>query len=303
MYYGFELSILPQITNFYCITRDTVWQITEKSNILIFVSSGSCEIIYDNKCYTLNTGDCFFVPANHSYTRRPINNDKCTLTYIHFEIDSHIEEYSLEDLKSRLLKTKEALNSDILQGESNADIKSFIYLQNINKIPDKTDELLAELNRFYFNKSITSGLDCSAVFCLILARLSRQTVKMSLKNSSVNAASKIPKNLKRAISYIMQNYSKPITLDELAAYCNVSKQQLIRCFKSELNTTPIKYITEYKISRAKDLLFNYPHLSIGEISAELGFDNQHYFSKVFTKTAGESPSAYRERTLNFRSSD
>ena len=143
MYYGFELSKLPKITNFYCITRNTVWQITEKSHILIFVSSGSCEIIYDNKCHTLNTGDCFFVPANHSYTRRPQNHDKCTMTYIHFELDSNIEEYSLEDLKSRLTKTKETLNFDILQGESSTDIKSFIYLQNINKIPDKTDELLS----------------------------------------------------------------------------------------------------------------------------------------------------------------
>lgn len=301
MYYELELSKLPQITNFYCITRDTVWQITEKSNILIFISSGSCEISCDGKSYTLNKDDFFFVPANHSYIRRPGNDEKCTMIYIHFELLNFPTEYSHESLHEKLIATKAELNSDILQGESNVKNHNFVYLENNAAIQntDKINELLKDLNLYYFNKSITSGLDCSVALCGILTLLSQNTVKKCLSNAALKTAPSIPKNLKRAISYIMQNYSLPITLDELSGYCNVSKQQLIRYFKSELLTTPNKYITEYKISRAKDLLFNYPHLSIGEISAELGFDNQHYFSKVFVKLAGETPSQYRYRTLNF----
>ncbi len=301
MYYELELEKLPQITNFYCITRDTVWQITEKSNILIFISSGVCEITCDGKLYTLKKDDCFFIPANHSYTRRPVNDEKCTMTYIHFNLPSAPEEYSYKSLHEKLIATKAELNADILQAESNTKNHNFIYLENVNTVSDsaKINELLKDLNGYYFNRSITSGLDCSAVFCCILTALSQVAVKKCLTNSALNSSHSIPKNLKRAISYIMQNYSSAITLDELSVHCNVSKQQLIRYFKSELGTTPVKYITEYKISRAKDLLFNYPHLSIGEISAELGFDNQHYFSKVFAKSTGETPSHYRYRTLNF----
>lgn len=301
MYYGLDISKLPQITNFYCITRDTVWQITEKSNILIFISSGTCEIICDGKFYTLKKDDFFFVPANHSYTRRPVNDEKCTMTYIHFNLDFAPEEYIYESLHEKLIATKTELNSDILQGESNIKNHNFVYLESkgIIQNTDKINNLLKELNVYYFNKSITSGLDCSVALCGILTLISQYTVKKCLSNSALKTAPSIPKNLKRAISYIMQNYSSPITLDDLSDFCNVSKQQLIRYFKSELSTTPNKYITEYKISRAKDLLFNYPHLSIGEISGELGFDNQHYFSKVFAKSTGETPTHYRYRTLNF----
>ena len=71
-------------------------------------------------------------------------------------------------------------------------------------------------------------------------------------------------------------------------------------FKNAFNKTPINYITEYKISRAKELLYNQPHLTIGEISDELGFDNQHYFTRVFAKTTGESPSHYRYRTVHYK---
>ena len=41
-------------------------------------------------------------------------------------------------------------------------------------------------------------------------------------------------------------------------------------------------------------------VTIKEIAAELGFDNQHYFSRVFMKKNGETPSQYRNRTVNFK---
>lgn len=301
MYYALKLLSIPQISNFYCITRNTVWQITEKTHILIFVSNGSCEIECGGSKFTVHENEYFFIPKNHSYTRRPINNEKCTLTYIHFDLDSVPEEYSGEELQKKLTATKDRLNMELLQGENSFENYNYIYLEAKSTVQNqsKLDELLNELNECYFNKSITSALGCSVALCSILTLLSHYTVKKCLSSSALHTAPAVSKSLKLAISYIMRQYSTPISLSELAEYCNISKQQLIRCFKSELSTTPNKYITEYKISRAKELLFNHPQLSVGEISDELGFDNQHYFSKVFLKTAGETPSHYRSRTLKF----
>lgn len=105
--------------------------------------------------------------------------------------------------------------------------------------------------------------------------------------------------MRKAIRYIRSHYTEKITLDELTSQCNVSKQQLIRYFKIAFHVTPSAYIRDYKISRAKELLFNQPQLSIGEISDELDFDNQHYFAKIFMKETGETPSHYRYRTVNY----
>ncbi len=109
----------------------------------------------------------------------------------------------------------------------------------------------------------------------------------------------VPRNLKRVIEYIIANYSKPITLDDLACLCHVSKQQVIRYFKVSLHTTPIQYINNYRLSQAKELLFRQTHLTLKEIAAELGYENPHYFTRLFTSTYGETPSQHRTRIKNY----
>ena len=84
MYYYHEINDFPLIKQFYSVTRNTVWTITDHDNILIFIIEGSCTISFGNEEYTLNPGDVFFIPANHSYTRRSIDNTLCTMYYIHF---------------------------------------------------------------------------------------------------------------------------------------------------------------------------------------------------------------------------
>ena len=109
----------------------------------------------------------------------------------------------------------------------------------------------------------------------------------------------MPDNLKKASEYIARHYKENISLEDLAAYCSVSKQQMIRYFKQNLGVTPVTYITNYKLARAKEMLFKYPLLTVKEIAANLGFDNQHYFSRVFAKVCGETPSQYRYRTVHY----
>ena len=79
----------------------------------------------------------------------------------------------------------------------------------------------------------------------------------------------------------------------------MSKQHLIRCFKNYLHTTPTQYILEFKIAKAKEFLFNQQDLSIKEIANELGIDDQHYFSRMFKKLCGETPSEYKYRVHHY----
>lgn len=80
MYYKFKLATLPKITNFYSVERNTVWQISDKDNILIIITDGMCEISFDTETFTAKIGDVVFIPANHSYCRRSINNTMCKMT-------------------------------------------------------------------------------------------------------------------------------------------------------------------------------------------------------------------------------
>ena len=302
MYYNFNLNKFPQITRFYSVTRDTIWEITEKDNILICIHSGRCVITYENIDYALNPGDMFFIPANHSYRRSPLENLMCTMTYIHFSLSTEIEQLEFFELAKKISDSKEYIDNQLLDGVHVLKNQSAIYLKNKYTLtsPKERFKQLNDIRLISVRRQLMCGLQSSIILCDILASLSQNTIEEISTESYISPTTKVPDNLKKAIRYIRDHYTEQISLDCLAAHCNISTRQLIRYFKNAFNKTPINYITEYKISRAKELLYNQPHLTIGEISDELGFDNQHYFTRVFTKTTGESPSHYRYRTVHYK---
>ena len=71
------------------------------------------------------------------------------------------------------------------------------------------------------------------------------------------------------------------------------KAQLIRLFKKSLNTTPIQYEIRKKMEYAKGMLL-YSNESVAEISDRAGYSDIAYFSKMFKKYTGYSPSEYRK---------
>ena len=301
MFYLFQMNEFPLITNCYSVTRNTVWQIAEKHNILIFIQKGSCLITFDGETYKLNKGDIFFIPANHSYTRRSLDNSLCTMFYIHFTFSKNAEEYDAGSLIRKLNQVKKLLENQVLNDTHGWTQQNLIYLQNhfVFSAEENLLDRLKEISLFSNRRPFLCELQSSIVLCGILSVLSQKTIDGLSGDIALYTVEQIPPNLVRAIRYIRSRYTEKISLDDLSGYCNVSKQQLIRYFKDAFGMTPVHYITDYKIAQAKDLLFYQPQLTIGEISDELGFTSQHYFTKVFLKSTGETPSAYRFRTTHY----
>ena len=301
MHYSFELNQFPVVTEFYSVTRNTYWKIAERNNILIFINNGECVISCDGESYTLKKGDVFFIPQNHPYTRCAIDNALCTMTYIHFLAADEIRSDSAAHLSAVFSETKARLDNELLSGETALSYPKTIYLGNKNTLPDseKLFSLTNDIKLISVKRQLMCNLQSSIILCDILARLSQNTIDEILADNTLKNAALVPANLKMAIGYITKHYSEKISLTELADYCHVSKQQLIRYFKKAFNTTPINYIIDYKLSKAKELLFYSPQTSIKEIAAELGFDNQHYFTRIFSKFNNETPSHYRYRTVHY----
>ena len=132
---------------------------------------------------------------------------------------------------------------------------------------------------------------------LLLSRANRVTLDL-LGTMSV-ARTRVSINLRRAIGFIRANYKEKITLTDLCRAAAVSPQQMIRYFKSELSATPGRYINEVKIDRAKELFLTHPDLSVAEIATELGFPDPHYFTRLFKKLSGETPTGYKKRVHSF----
>ncbi len=99
-------------------------------------------------------------------------------------------------------------------------------------------------------------------------------------------------NLAKAVTYIEKHYNEKIKISFLADLSNYSERQFIRVFKDAFNCTPSDYVMNIRIKNAKHLL-SASNYSITEIAFRCGFGDSNYFSRVFKKDVGVSPTRYR----------
>lgn len=92
--------------------------------------------------------------------------------------------------------------------------------------------------------------------------------------------------------YIQKNYASQINLSLLAEQFGFSQPYLTKIFSKHTGSTPAKYIKEYRISVAKQLLKT-TDLPVFSISKKSGFTDQFYFCKTFKTLVGVTPSQYR----------
>ena len=102
--------------------------------------------------------------------------------------------------------------------------------------------------------------------------------------------------LTRVTEYLRATLHEPPDYRQLARLANLSYCQLFRLFKNHLGLSPQQYIEQQRIDYARRLL-TLNRLSIKEISAQVGFVNQLYFSRRFQKATGLSPTQYRANQL------
>jgi len=99
--------------------------------------------------------------------------------------------------------------------------------------------------------------------------------------------------IRKAISYINENYADRIALQDVAHYTCLSPNYLSQLFKQETGKSFLEYLTHCRVEAAKKLLIQ-SNLTISEIAYKLGYDMPSYFSEVFKKHEGLTPSQYRK---------
>jgi len=97
-----------------------------------------------------------------------------------------------------------------------------------------------------------------------------------------------------AISYMERHYHGKITVDDIAAFCNLNRSYLGKIFKHELKTSPQDFLIRCRVSKACELMKTTDN-NIGVICVMVGYPNLFTFSRVFKKVIGESPRAWRAK--------
>lgn len=100
--------------------------------------------------------------------------------------------------------------------------------------------------------------------------------------------------LKLAVDFIDHNYmDEEISLNKAAHVANVSANHFSALFSQNMGQTFTEYLTGLRMSKAKELL-RCTSMRSNEIAGEVGYKDAHYFSYLFKKTQGMTPSEYRK---------
>ena len=104
------------------------------------------------------------------------------------------------------------------------------------------------------------------------------------------------KGLQVVCDYINNNYSEPMTIDNLAKMSGMSKYYFISSFKEFTGLTPMEYVIRFRLSKAKFYL-EFSDYRIQDIAQKVGFNSTTAFTHTFTRYIGVTPSQYI-KTLN-----
>lgn len=100
----------------------------------------------------------------------------------------------------------------------------------------------------------------------------------------------------KAKDYIAARYQKDISLDDVSREVDISPYYFSKIFKEETGENFIEYVTNIRITKAKELLQS-SELSMKEICAQVGYSDPNYFSRTFKKNVGVTPTEYKEGKL------
>ena len=181
------------------------------------------------------------------------------------------------------------------------------YANDRIKVNQRVTELLVLVQRMYAHYNSD---DCSGVFpqdylkelqlidnledLRILCRRILESVSKSIKYIRDKNVSKI---ILKSMQYIKENYAKEVSLEDTAKEANISPHYFCKLFKEETGENFIEYLTNIRIEKAKEMLRE-TDCSIKEICYEIGYGDPNYFSRIFRKVAGMTPTEYRETLID-----
>ncbi len=108
-----------------------------------------------------------------------------------------------------------------------------------------------------------------------------------------NAGSLVLDEIEKSIHYFNDNYNKKIVIEKYAEQHHMTPCWFIQNFKQLTQTTPMQYILSLRLTNAMKMLEN-KNYNVSQIATAVGYDNALYFSRLFKKHTGLSPTEYRK---------
>ncbi len=92
--------------------------------------------------------------------------------------------------------------------------------------------------------------------------------------------------------YITEHYQEPLTLSDLSEIFNYAPSSISHVFKKEKGTSPIRWLTNIRLEKAKSIMLSTPNCDIKKVAELVGYTDARYFSRIFKQLEGRTPSEW-----------
>lgn len=226
--------------------------------ILIYCTEGKGIIEVENQIYRLEKSDAFCIPRNVRHKYYADEKEPWSILWVHFKGDN-TNYFPLEERKIVHINSRHSDNR-------------MMVLFNL---------LFRVLERNY---TIGNFIYISQVLSLILSEI---YFREKVDESSVQ-----DRHVTMVIRYMYQHLRENLTLEEISEEVQLSKSYLNAVFKAQTGKSPVEFFIHLKMQEACKLLKSTDYY-IYEVSSELGYTDQYYFSRIFKKVVGVSPKDYK----------
>ena len=226
--------------------------------ILIYCTEGKGIIEVEDQIYRLEKSDAFCIPRNVRHKYYADEKEPWSILWVHFK-GENTNYFPLEERKMVHINSRHSDNR-------------MMVLFNL---------LFRVLERNY---TIGNFIYISQVLSLILSEI---YFREKVDESSVQ-----DRHVTMVIRYMYQHLRENLTLEEISEEVRLSKSYLNAVFKAQTGKSPVEFFIHLKMQEACKLLKSTDYY-IYEVSSELGYTDQYYFSRIFKKVVGVSPKDYK----------
>lgn len=261
-------NLTVTVTHAQLTSRYPGWNRTNETpsfNRLYYIDSGEGKVIINGVAYYPRPGQLMIMPAGSTQTTDTSPNDPYTRYYCHF--DAQIGEWPLFHSANKL------------------------YISDVPD-PGAVRAIFTEMIDWFQDTGFLATLRTQASLLTLLALCLESGGYSNFLDDLTHTSDQ--GKLANVLTYIDQRLMRPLDVEELAELVHLHPNYFIPYFKKFIGVPPMQYVQLKRMELAKRQL-SYTDFSISNIAEQVGMELAH-FSKVFKKTTGVSPSAYRSST-------
>lgn len=259
--YVTDIGHFPHSENHYISRRKVLNQ-----HIIIFCASGRGWISLKNKRHELCSGQLVLIPAGIPHGYKADKTFPWNIYWFHFagdQADEYVKMLGL-DQKNPILQIAEV------------------------------DALVRRFEKFY--SAVISAFSDTALTNASIELAQTLGLINSLRTERHKKGRRSEQRIVKSVLYITEHYMQNHSLDKLAQQAGLSIPHYVALFRKQTGTSPMRHLTRVRLRHACELL-DQTALNIAEIARRVGYEDSFYFSRVFNKNTGISPTAYRKQNL------